>query len=135
MQHGQQKVVKTSGKSRIIIVETSSDVNESNSNDIIVTGSHQGSGSYLAGCKVKGAIGNDAGKGKQDAGISGLKLLDEQGIPAAAVGNMTAKIGNGDSTYEQGNISAVNEAARKLGISEGMSAKEAADKMLQALAR
>jgi len=135
MQHGQQKVVKTSGKSRIIIVETSSDVNESNSNDIIVTGSHQGSGRHLAGCKVKGAIGNDAGKGKQDAGIAGLKLLDEQGIPAAAVGNMTAKIGNGDSTYEQGKISAVNESARKLGISEGMSAKEAADKMLQALAR
>ena len=135
MEHGQQKVVKTSGKSRIIIVETSSDVNESNSNDIIVTGSHQGSGIYLAKCKIKGAIGNDAGKGKQDAGIAGFKVLDEQGIPAAAVSNMTAQIGNGDSTYEQGKISAVNEAAGKLGIIEGMSAKEAADKMLDSITR
>ena len=135
MDHGQQKVVKTSGKSRIIIVETSSDVNESNSRDIIVTGSHQGSGSHLAKCKIKGAIGNDAGKGKQDAGIAGFKLLDEHGIPAAAVSNMTAKIGNGNSTYEQGKISAVNEIARKLGISEGMSAKDAADKMFDAITK
>jgi len=135
MEHGQQKVVKTSGKSRIIIVETSSDVNESNSMDIIVTGSHQGSGSHLAKCKIKGVIGNDAGKGKQDAGIAGFKLLDEHGILAAAVSNMTAKIGNGDSTYEQGKISAVNEMARKLGISEGMSAKDAADKMFDAIAK
>jgi len=135
MEHGQQKVVKTSGESRIIIVETSSDVNESNSRDIIVTGSHQGSGSYLAKCKIKGAIGNDAGKGKQDAGIAGFKLLDEHGIPAAAVSNMTAKIGNGNSTYDQGKISAANEMARKLGISEGMSAKDAADKMFDAITK
>ena len=135
MQHGQQKVVKTSGKSRIIIVETSSDVNESNSSDIIVTGSHQGSGSYLASCKIKGVIGNDAGKGKQDAGIEGLKLFDEHGIPAAAVSNMTARIGDGDSTYERGKISALNEVARKLGISEGMSARDAADKMFEAIVR
>ena len=135
MEYGQQKVVKTTGKSRIIIVESSSDVNESNSRDIIVTGSHHGSGSHLAKYKIKGVIGNDAGKGKQDAGIAGFKLLDEHGIPAAAVSNMTAKIGNGNSTYEQGKISAVNEIARKLGISEGMSAKDAADKMFDAIAK
>jgi uncharacterized protein YunC (DUF1805 family) len=137
MSHGMQKVAKTAGKSRIIIVETTSDVNESNSNDIIVTGSHQGenSGEYLLNCKVKGVIGNDAGKGKQDAGIASLKFLDQHGIPAAAVGTMTAKIGNGNSTYEQGKLSAANETARKLGITVGMSAKDAADKMLEALAK
>ncbi len=136
MQHGTQKVVKTAGSSRIIIVETTSDVDEGNSNDIIITGSHQALNSceYLLQNKVKGAIGNDAGKGKQDAGIAGLRLLDEHGIPAAAVDTMTARIGDGDSTYEQGKVSAVNEAARKLGVTPGISAKEAADKMLAALA-
>ena len=136
MQHGAQKVVKTAGKARIIIVETTSDVTKDNSNDIIVTGSHQGenSGEYLLDCSVKGAIGNDAGKGKENAGFAGLKLLDQKGIPGAAVNTMTARIGDGNSTYEQGKISAVNESARKLGITEGMSAKDAADKMLRALA-
>ncbi|TES87768.1 MAG: DUF1805 domain-containing protein, partial [Dehalococcoidia bacterium] len=43
--------------------------------------------------------------------------------------------GNGRSTYEQGKISVVNEAAKKLGVSVGMSAKEAADKLLEALAQ
>jgi len=136
MQHGAQKVVKTAGKFKIIIVETTSDVTKDNNNDIIVTGSHQGenSGEYLLGCSVKGAIGNDAGKGKENAGVAGLKLLDEKGIPGAAVNTMTARIGDGNSTYEQGKISAVNKSARKLGITEGMSAKDAADKMLRALA-
>jgi len=135
MQHGTQKVAKTAGKSRIIIVETSSDVTAENSNDVIVTGSHQGSGKHLLACSVKGAIGNDAGKGKENAGIAGLKLLDEGGIPAAAVNNMTARIGDGNSTYEQGKISAANEAAKKLGITEGMSARDAADKMLEAASK
>ncbi|MAG14380.1 MAG: hypothetical protein CL874_00625 [Dehalococcoidales bacterium] len=44
---------------------------------------------------------------------------------------MSAKIGNGTSTYEQGNISATNELAKKLGITVGMTAKEAADRMLK----
>jgi hypothetical protein len=37
------------------------------------------------------------------------------------------------STYEQGKISAANEAARKLGVYPGMSAREAADKLLEGL--
>jgi ribosomal protein L13E len=80
-------------------------------------------------------IGNDAGMGKNNAGIAALKMCDEKGIPAAAVAAMSAKIGNGMSTYEQGKISVANEAARKLGISVGMSAREAADKMLEGLVK
>jgi uncharacterized protein YunC (DUF1805 family) len=78
-------------------------------------------------------IGNDAGKGLDNAGIAGLKVLEEHGIPVAAVSCMSAKIGNGTSTYEQGKISAVNEIAKKLGIVVGMSAREAADKMFEDL--
>ncbi len=83
---------------------------------------------------VGAMIGNDAGMGKNDAGIAALKMCDEKGIPAAAVAAMSAKIGSGMSTYEQGKISVVNKAARKLGVSVGMSAGEAADKLLEGLA-
>ena len=69
-------------------------------------------------------IGNDAGKGLDNAGIAGLKVLEEHGIPVAAVSCMSATIGDGTSTYEEGEISTANEAAKKLGITVGMSAKE-----------
>jgi len=135
MTAGEQKIVKESGKARLIIVDASSDVHKGNDTDIIVTGSHSGinSGEYLAGLNIKGVIGNDGGIGKENAGIAGLKILEEHGIPAAAVSCMSAHIGNGTSTYEQGKISAANEAAKKLGITVGMSAKEATDKMFESL--
>jgi hypothetical protein len=132
-----QRVVKESGKARIVIVDTTSDANETNVTDIIVTGSHGGinASEYLGKLKVKGVINNDAGIGKNEAGIAGMKGLDKFDIPAAAVASMSAKIGNGTSTYEQGKISAANVLARKLGISDGMSAKEAADILLEAAAK
>lgn len=133
MSDGEQKIIKEQGEARLIIVDTTSDVHEGNDTDVIVTGSHSGqnSGEYLAHNNIKGTIGNDAGMGKNDAGIVGLKILEGHDIPAAAVASMSAKIGNGTSTYEQGKISAVNGLAKELGITVGMSAREAADKMLE----
>jgi len=135
MSGGTQKIVKESGKNKLVIVDTTSDVHEGNDTDIIITGSHSGANSseYLIGCNIKGVIGSDGGIGKNDAGIAGLKDLDDKGIPAATVSSMSAHIGNGTSTYEQGKISAANETAKKIGITVGMSAKEAADKMFDAL--
>jgi hypothetical protein len=128
------KVVKESGGYRIIIANSATSIDEKNKNDVVVDGSHFGLnvGQYALQAGIKGMIGNDAGKGLEDAGIAGLKLLDQRGIPAAAVSAMSARIGNGASTYEEGEISVANEAARKAGIRAGMSAQEAADKMLQA---
>ena len=127
--------MKEAGKPRLIIVNTTAEVNQGNVNDVIITGSHCGinCGEHLAHHNIKGTIGNDAGMGKEKAGIAGLKFLEEHGIPAAAVDCMSAHIGNGTSTYEQGRISAVNKAAEKLGITIGMSAREAADRMLASL--
>jgi len=49
-------------------------------------------------------------------------LTDEN---AAAVAAMSARIGDGLSTYREGIISAVNEPARAKGIIVGMTAKDA----------
>lgn len=136
MSGGKQTVAKESGKARIVIVNTSSDVDESNSTDIIITGSHGGINAceYLGKQKIKGTISNDGGIGKNEAGVAGAKELDKYGIPAAAAAAMSAKIGDGASTYE-GKISTVNETAKELGIREGMSAREAAGIMLEAAAK
>lgn len=137
MSGSEQKVVKEMGKARIVIVDTSSEVDQSNNMDIIITGSHGGVNAceYMGNMKIKGMVSNDAGIGKNEAGIAGMKALDKYDIPAVAVATMSAKIGNGTSTYEQGKVSATNELAKKLGISEGISAREAADIMLEDLAK
>jgi len=132
-----QIIIKQSGNRKIVVADSAAAMDESTKGDVFVDGSHCGInvGEMTIHSSVGAMIGNDAGMGKNNAGIAALKMCDEQGIPAAAVAAMSAKIGSGMSTYEQGQISVVNEAAKKLGVSVGMSAKEAADKLLEALAQ
>ncbi len=129
--------VKEAGGRKIVLADSAAAMDESTKGDVFVDGSHCGInvGEMTLDTGAGAMIGNDAGMGKNDAGIAGLKFLDKHGIPAAAVSAMSAKIGNGRSTYEQGKISVVNEAARKLGVSAGMSAKEAADRLLESLVK
>lgn len=128
------KVVKESGGYRIIIANSATSIDDNNKKDVVVDGSHFGLnvGQYALQAKIRGMIGNDAGIGLEEAGIAGLKLLGQHGVPGAAVSCMSARIGNGTATYEEGVISVANETAKILGITKGMSAKEAADKMFEA---
>lgn len=91
---------------------------------ILVTGSH---GALLGGrpetaCKAQAAaaVFNDAGIGVDGAGVTRLPVLAARGIPAATVGHHTARIGDGRSTYADGVLSTVNEAAVALGARPGM---------------
>jgi hypothetical protein len=136
MTHEVHKVVKESGGLRIVIADSATSVTEDNKNDIVVNGSHCGANiapDYILPSGARGTIGNDAGIGLENAGIASLKTLEENGVPAAAVAAMSAEIGIGQSTYNEGVISTVNEVARKMGVTVGMSAKEAADKMLEGI--
>ena len=131
----EKKIVKEAGGRKIVVADSAAAMDESTKGDVFVDGSHCGInvGEMTIHSGVGAMIGNDAGMGKNDAGIAALKMCDEKGIPAAAVAAMSAKIGNGMSTYEQGKVSVANETAQKLGVSAGMSAKEAADKLLESL--
>ena len=136
MVHEVHKVVREAGGLRIVIADSATSITEDNKNDIVVNGSHCGANiapDYVLPNGARGSIGNDAGIGLESAGIASLALLDQQGVPAAAVAAMSAEIGVGQSTYNEGVISAVNEVARKMGVTVGMSAKEAADKMFEGI--
>jgi len=132
---GEKTIVKEVKGRRIVTANSAAEMDENSKGDVFVDGSHCGInvGEMTLSFSVGAMIGNDAGMGKNDAGIAGVKFLDKHGIAAAAVASMSAKIGNGKSTYEQGKISVVNEAAKRLGVTVGMSAKEAADKLLENL--
>jgi hypothetical protein len=79
---------------------------------------------------AKGAIANDAGIGKNNSAVEGVKLLGDRGVPAASVSTMSARLGEGMSTWNDGIISVVNPPAAARGVRVGMTAKAAARLML-----
>ena len=107
-------------------------------NAIVVTGSHGG----LLGGKpetalkydVLGTLYNDAGIGKDEAGVSRLPALDARGIAAATVAASSARIGDARSTYEQGVVSRLNSRAAALGLREGISGRDFVARLRAALA-
>jgi hypothetical protein len=101
---------------------------------ILVTGSHGallgGRPDYVLEVDVFAAFFNDAGGGKDGAGYSRLPLLDGRGVAGGAVSCDSARIGDGRSSYDTGVLSRVNEVARRLGLAEGMSCREAVARLV-----
>jgi hypothetical protein len=95
---------------------------------VVVNGSHGGIyAAYLAAkLGVGAAIFNDAGVGRDDAGIAGLGYLAGLGYPAATVGHGTARIGDGPDMLVRGVITYANPPAMALGCRPGMACREAA---------
>ena len=95
---------------------------------VVVNGSHGGIyAAYLAGkLRVAAAIFNDAGVGRDQAGIAGLDYLEGFGIPTAAIGHDSARIGDGPDMMARGLVTHTNPAARALGCRPWMACREAA---------
>jgi hypothetical protein len=62
---------------------------------------------------------NDAGVGKDGAGVAALALLQAAGLAACTVAHDSARIGEGTSTLEEGVVSNANAAAEALGARAG----------------
>jgi len=87
----------------------------------VVTGSHGGisAAQYAQRVAARVYVFNDAGVGKDRAGIAALALLDPKGIAAVAVSHESARIGDAGDTWASGLISAVNVAAHRIGLRAG----------------
>jgi uncharacterized protein YunC (DUF1805 family) len=131
---GHHTTVYRSAAPRVIAVDSASQIVPGLDEVIVFTGSHGGAvGGVGVRHPVAAAVFNDAGGGKDGAGMSRLPLLDDMGIPAATVSSSSARIGFGDETYERGVLSAVNGSAEALGITVGMTARQAADILVRAV--
>src|SRR5206468_10130075 len=75
---------------------------------------------------AKGVILNDAGRGKDNAGVSGLAAVEPYGVAAATVSYRSARIGSGTDTWQSGVVSAVNRWASEAGVRAGLPAADAA---------
>jgi len=123
----QQHILHTDGPVKTVILDSVSYVTEANRSDIIISGSHGGTSSagYAIDVRASAVFFNDAGCGKNNAGIRGLELLQQHSIIAAAVDHRNAEIASGADTYNNGIISHVNACAALAGLRKGMRVAEA----------
>jgi len=89
---------------------------------VAVSGSHGGisSAQYALAARPLVAVFNDAGVGKDAAGLAALPFLEQYGIAACTVAHHSARIGEARSTLGDGVISHCNAQARALGAAAGL---------------
>ena len=104
---------------------------------VAVCGSHAGIyAAYRAARAAAAAVVlNDAGVGRDCAGVLGLAWLEALGIPACSVDFESARIGDGTDTMESGIVSFTNAMANTMGVQSGMSCQDAARRLQAAQPR
>jgi hypothetical protein len=134
-------------EARVVLVEATADspavlgldsigsVVSDDANAILVIGSHGalhgGDPASALPVYACAAFFHDAGRGKDDAGVSRLPVLDMRGIPAATIDASTARIGDARSMWATGRLSCVNRAMWRLGVLPPMSVQDAVERVLQ----
>lgn len=103
---------------RIVLMDSIAQIDAEDEGAIVVSGSHGGrsAAEYALSVRLRLVCFNDAGVGKDDAGIVALRLLERQGVPAVAVSHESARIGDGRDAWESGVISRTNALAQQLGL-------------------
>jgi hypothetical protein len=124
----------TGSDTPIVAAESVTDLGERARGAVLVAGSHGGIiAAYLAArAGARAVILNDAGVGKDRAGIAGLDCLEAIGMAAATVSHASARIGDGADALARGTVSHANRSAQALGVAAGMRCRAAAERLAQA---
>ncbi len=106
----------------MLVVDSITEALGRGAGQVVVSGSHGGlsAARFALQAQVRLAVFNDAGGGRDGAGVAGLALLQAHGIAACAVSHDSARIGEAHSTLADGLISQANDAARALGARPGL---------------
>lgn len=123
-----QKTIVAHYQNRVVVLMDSiSYVAAEDAGRIVVSGSHGGlsSADYAQSQSLAGVFFNDAGVGKDAAGIAALDALDALNMPAAAYSHLSARIGDAQDAWEYGTIVHTNAAAYRCGIRAGMAVAQA----------
>ena len=116
---------------KILTVASCSNIRAEHRAHVVVSGSYGGRYNAFNAAKwpVRAVIMNDAGIGKDNAGIVGLDFLDGIEMAAATADAWTCHIGDGDHMLAHGVISHVNRTAAALGCAPGQSVRDCAERM------
>ena len=128
------RIAAANGSDRIVVLDSLTHCDACvTTRDVVVTGSFAGALAFGFALErgVRGLIAHAAGVGRDRAGISGLPLADDLGIPAAAVDGPSARLGDGWSVWADGVIAHANARAAALGVAVVQPAAAAARAMLR----
>ena len=116
-----KKTVEQGKGGKVVLMDSITKVTADDKGAVVVCASHGGtsSGEFALEVPLKLVVFNDAGRGKDDAGIAALPMLQGRGVPAATVAHTSGRIGDSLDMWENGVLSHVNDAARQLGLSDG----------------
>jgi hypothetical protein len=122
----------TDDDAALVILDSITKLTPAQAGRVAVTGSHGGlySAFLAARCGLRGVIFSDAGIGRDGAGIGGLPLLADAGMPAATVDYRSGRIGDGVDIFGRGVISHVNAPAAAIGCRPGQPTQLCAGRML-----
>ncbi len=119
---------------QVLIMDSITKVAPGDEGAIVVSASHGGasSGEFALEIPLRVAFFNDAGVGKDDAGIASLAMLQARGVACGTVSHLSARIGDSQDMWDHGVVSHVNAAARAMGIEPGQSLKETLTRLTRA---
>jgi len=119
-------------KGRVIAMDSITQATPGDAGAYVVSGSHGGasSGAFALEVPFGGVFFNDAGVGKEGAGVVALEMLQERGIPAGTVAHTSARIGDARDAWENGVLSKCNAAATELGLAPGARLKSALSSLI-----
>ena len=118
----------------VVVLDSVTHLDAKHNGAVAYCGSHGGIyAAYYAAYKgLAAVILNDAGIGRERAGVAGLDLLAKLGVPSAAVSHMSARIGEGADGVARGILTTVNAPAAALGLAPGQSCSEALALLVEA---
>jgi hypothetical protein len=100
---------------------------------VVVCGSHGGvsAARYVLALPSRpyAVFFNDAGIGKDQAGIVGLAMLEQVGVIAAAYSHESARIGDAADGLDSGRISRVNDSAMRAGLRAGQPVADVVERL------
>lgn len=122
-----KKTVTTVASKPVVLMDSITKTANEDAGAIVISASHGGasSGEFALEVPLAAVVFNDAGVGKERAGILALDMLDSENIPAATVSHFSARIGDAHDMWENGIISATNSSAERYGLSIGEPLQEA----------
>lgn len=114
----------------LLLLDTITAIDASCAGAVIVSGSHGGVSSSgfveRAAPRPHAVFFNDAGVGKDRAGIVALERLEALGVACATYSHDSARIGDAADGYENGVVTHANAGARRAGVGPGQRVREAA---------
>lgn len=110
---------------RVLVMDSITKVTPQDEGCMVVSASHGGasSGEFALEVPLRVVFFNDAGVGKDDAGIASLHMLEAKGVAAGTVSHTSARIGDSQDMWDHGVVSHVNATAKALGIAPGQALK------------